>query len=170
MKQVLVLFAMLPLLANAILPQEGKYKCSGMRAFTNTTVSTKDNLVLQYWLSKAGNPVVKIVTEDPAVATTPSIFGGEGSELLQPIKLDACTSRSHVTQISYCAQAELPPLNTNQNLFVTKGVQYVRSVKISGNFNPYDSVGNQYDNLAIEVSYRKTTSHWERIYGCKLVK
>ena len=170
MKQILIIFALLPLFAKAALPTEGKYKCSSIRAFTNTTVSTKDNLVLEYWLSKAGNPVVKIVTQDPAVSKNPSIFGGEQSEYLKAIKPDSCPAASLWDQIAKCPEANLPPLSANQNLFTTPGVQYVRSVKISGNYNSFYKSAGPGNNLAIEISYRKNASHWERVYGCELVK
>jgi hypothetical protein len=170
MKSILFIFAILPMLASAALPTEGKYKCSGMRAFTNTMESTKDNLVLDYWLSKAGHPVVKITTQDLNVYKSPSVFGGEKTEYLKLAKPESCPTATIQNQIADCTEASLPPLNASQNLFTTPGVQYVRNVKITGNFNLFYKSGNQRNNLAIEISYRKNASHWERVYGCELVK
>ncbi len=170
MKQVLLILALLPTMAFAGLPAAGNYKCHSFRAFQNTTESTRDYVSLEFGYSKAKNPMLKLSVLKPAGSAYPALFGGAETQYLAPLRGLACTSRSPGEQGTNCALAQLPALNDNQNLFTGEGEQYVHSVNLSGNFRAYSNASAQHDNLAMVINYRKNSSHWERLFECKLEK
>ena len=170
MKTFLTALALFPTIVMAALPQPGTYKCNGYRSFLNVPETTQDVLMVDYGLSQSGNPVVKISTNDRSISLVPSIFGGRETALLEPRDASKCNSGSAEEQIVKCAQASLPPLNASQNLFLTSGVQWVQYLKISDNFVAFSNRKGVRSDLAVLVSFRKSQSHWERIYSCTFVK
>lgn len=148
--------------AQAELPMEGNYYCVGQRA-VNMTPTTADDLNLRFWNSQHGNPIASITTTATSVRVE-SLFGGKNTEYLQPIQQRACESNFGDYRVQGCALAFLPAVKDAKNLFVSPGLQSVHGIKISGNYKAYPN----YTSVALEISFRKNQSHWERVYTCIL--